>query len=178
MNKANSSRITSNKVDSTRVDSTKKSSTKKSSNKYNIANDNYIRPELTYTDKLSKEQIKTLLLDYELINNVSELYTVPPGTHLRYFENKNGELKFRTGGILTVTKGLPDYLILNSGKVSWSVQVKNCVFYKRITISQVKEEFNKVILEKNAVISGLEKLLKEQDKELKEYKKMLKSLKK
>ncbi len=187
MNKSDKFKITSTKVSSNKATSNKISSNKADSNtdskgKYLRLNqknkDNYDRPEFTYTDKLSKEQVKSLLLDYELVNNIGELFAVPIGTHIRYFENKNGELKFRTGGVLSVNKGLPDYIVLSNGKVSWSVQVKPCIFYRRVTIEQIKQEFNKVILEKNGVIAGLQRLLIEQQNEIKEYKKTLKSLKK
>ena len=59
--------------------------------------DGYIRPETTYTDQLSKEDINKKLEDYI---KVEDLSTVPINTHLRYFLNVNGELKFRQGGNL------------------------------------------------------------------------------
>ena len=103
---------------------------------YKISNTEYKKPEITYTDKLSKNQIQELLADYEKINNIEELKKVPIGTHIRYFDIKNNEMKFRTGGILTVNTGLPDYIILNSGHVSWSVQVKTSLLFRRITLRQ------------------------------------------
>ena len=132
-----------------------------------ISETNYIRPPLTYTDKLSKIQVKELLIDYEQIKTLQQLQNIPPGSHLRYFEYKDGELKFRTGGILTVVSGIPEYLILSSGKVSWSVQIKKCIFFKRITIKQVREEFQKKIYEDSATITGLQALLKDANKKIK-----------
>ena len=78
---------------------------------YKITETEYERPVMTYTDKLSKSQIQELLVDYEQVKNVEELMKIPIGTHLRYFDNKNNLMKFRTGGILTVNSGLPEYLI-------------------------------------------------------------------
>ena len=144
--------------------------------KNQLDKDNYKRPELTYTDKLSKAQIKELLVDYEKINNLHELEKVPSGTHIRYFEMKNDELKFRTGGILTVVTGLPDYIILNNNKISWSVQVKQCIFFKRITIKQVRDEYNKLLYENDAIIKGQQKLLTEQSSKIKELTKKIKEL--
>ena len=140
--------------------------------------ENYKRPEITYTDKLSKDQIKELLIDYEKINNITELINIPSGTHLRYFEMKNKELKFRTGGILTVNSGLPDYIILSNGKLSWSVQVKPCIFFKRITIKQIREEYEKFLYDKDATIKGQQTLLNDQQKEIKNLKQKIKELEK
>jgi hypothetical protein len=86
---------------------------------------------------------------------------IPIGTHLRYFDNKNNQMKFRTGGILTVNSGLPEYIILSSGKVSWSVHVNTSIFFRRITLKQLKEEFD-ILNKKNvAAIEGLQKILSE-----------------
>jgi len=137
----------------------------------------YKRPAMTYTDKLSKIQIGDYLIDYEKIKDVKELNDVQPGTHIRYFEMKNGELKFRTGGTLTVKTGLPDYIILANGNISWSVQVKPCIFYKRITIKQIKEEYEGLILEKNSQLIGLHKIIKEQSTTIKDLKETIKKLK-
>ena len=126
--------------------------------------DEYVKAEITYTDKLSKSQINQLLYDYEKVENVNDIQKINLGTFIRYFENKNGELKFRTGGILTVNTGYPDYLILSNGKISWSVQIKNCIFFKRITIEQIREEYNKELLRLQAENSGLRALLKEKTK--------------
>lgn len=143
----------------------KQITTQKVSNR--ISETTYIRPILTYTDKLSKEQVKELLVDYEQIKSLEELKNINCGTHLRYFEFKDKELKFRTGGILTVSNGIPDYLILSSGKLSWSVQINKCIFFKRITIKQVREEYDKKIHSDAATINGLQRLLKDADKKIK-----------
>jgi len=112
--------------------------------------DNYKRPEITYTDKLSKSQIKELLIDYERVKDVKELEKIPPGTHLRYFEMKNKELKFRTGGVLTVNSGLPDYIILS--------------------------KYDKLLFKNDATIKGQQALLSEQTTKIKELLKEIKRL--
>jgi len=142
-----------------------------------ISETNYTRPILTYTDKLSKQQVKELLIDYEQIKSLEELKNIPSGTHLRYFEKKNNELKFRTGGILTVTSGFPEYFILSSGSVSWSVQIKKCIFFKRITIKQVREEYNKLVHDNSATILGLHITIREQNKYIKELEEKIIKLK-
>ena len=142
-----------------------------------ISETKYKRPIITYTDKLSKQQIKELLIDYEQIKSLEELQNISSGTHLRYFEKKNNELKFRTGGILTVS-GFPEYLILSSGQVSWSVQIKKCIFFKRITIKQVKAEYNKLLHENVAIIKGLQTTIREQSSLIKQLAEENKRLKK
>jgi hypothetical protein len=123
-----------------------------------IKDSDYVRPVLTYTDKLSKKDIETLLLDYE---KVTDLNTVPTGTHIRYFEDKDGEMKFRMGGILTIKTGLPTYCILKSNQVSWSVQIAKCIFFRRISIKDIKEEYEKIIIEKDNKINELITLIRE-----------------
>jgi hypothetical protein len=140
--------------------------------------DNYKRPELTYTDKLSKAQVRELLNDYEQIHNKNNLKDVPPGTHIRYFEMKDGELKFRTGGLITINTGLPDYIILSNGKISWSVQVAPCIFFRRITIKQVKDEYQKLLINKETIIKGNQITIQQQSREIKELKDMIRKLQK
>ena len=152
----------------------KANSNKANSNKIQInkiSESIYDRPELTYTDKLSKLQIQDLLVDYEQIKNVDELNNIQPGTHLRYFQMVNSKLKFRTGGILTVKSGLPAYIILSSGKVSWSVQVSDCIFFRRITIKEVKLEYIKILEDKQREIDSLKNLIKTQSNEITRLKK-------
>ena len=136
-----------------------------------ITDTNYVRPPLTYTDKLSKEQIETILLDYEKVDDITQ---VPIGTHIRYFEDKNGELKFRTGGILTVL-GAPEYVILKNNNVGWSVQIKKCIFFRRLTIKETKEEYEKIIDEKDRTINELNIYIRELEKEKLKLKKELNS---
>lgn len=120
--------------------------------------DSYKRPELTYTEKLSKAQLRQILYDYDEIKDNKKLQYVEPGKHIRYFENKDGDMKFRTGGILTVNK-YPDYFVLSNGKVSWSVQIKQCIFFVRISIQELREEYEKELIRLNAENQGLHSML-------------------
>ena len=138
-----------------------------------ISETEYERPLITHTEKLSKEQIQTLLEDYEQVKSINDLLKISIGTHLRYFDTRDGNMKFRTGGVLTVNTGLPDYIILSSGHVSWSVQVKTSIFFRRITLKQYKAEVEKSLLEKEATIKGLHLTLKEKDDIIKELKEKL-----
>jgi len=142
--------------------------------------DNYVKPNITYTEKLSKAQVRQLLYDYEEIKNIKELEKIEPGTHLRYFEDKDGEMKFRTGGILTVNTGFPDYLILSNGKISWSVQIKKCIFFKRLTIKELRDEYEKELIKLQAENKGLQSMLKSISAEKEElgikYNKLIKKI--
>jgi hypothetical protein len=159
----------SNKTNNNKNDSVKKSSDPNNIN--NVSSDKklnlriteteYERPLITHTEKLSKQQIQKLLEDYEQINNINELSKVPIGTHLRYFDKRDNELKFRTGGILIVNTGLPDYVILSSGHIKWSVQTDTSIFFRRITLKEYKEEVEKTLLDKEATIKGLHLTMKD-----------------
>ena len=135
-----------------------------------IKNSNYIRPEITYTDKLSKKDIEGLLIDYERVNDLKD---VPQGSYIRYFEDKDGVMKFRTGGILTIKTGLPEYIILFNNKVSWSVQVKRCIFFRKITIAEVKNEYKILLDLKDNKIAELQAYIKELIKNNNNLKKQL-----
>ena len=102
----------------------------------------YTRPEVTYTDQLSKEQIEKKLEDYK---KVDDIYKVPLGVHLRYFSNIDGQMVFRMGGQLHKNTGLPAYVILTNGKNQWSVQVKDTIFYRKMVLQEIKEEYEKII---------------------------------
>lgn len=119
----------------------------------------YTRPEVTYTDQLSKEQIEEKLEDYK---KVDDIFKVPLGVHMRYFANVGGKRVFRMGGQLYKNTGLPDYVILNSGTAQWSVQVKDTIFYRKMTLQEIKTEYQTIIdelIEKN-------KKLKDENKKL------------
>ncbi len=129
-----------------------------------ISKSNYKRTDLTYTDKLSKSEIEALLIDYDKVDNLDD---VPVGTHIRYFEYIDGEFKFRVGGILSIKKGLPKYIILTNNKVSWSVQVNNTIFFRRITANQIRKEFEELLLEKDNELNELRAYIKQLNKEIK-----------
>jgi hypothetical protein len=148
-----------------------KPNTDEKKNKPNkILDTNYDRPELTYTDLLTKKDIEGILLDYEKVDDLDKVLI---GTHIRYFENKDGELKFRVGGILKF-KGLPDYVVLNNGKVGWSVQVKKCIFFKKISIESIRNEYKQILIEKDIELDKLRSYIKSKEKEILNLKKELK----
>jgi len=130
------------------------------SNKYK--KNGFERPEITYTDQLSKEEIQEKLVDY---SKVEDIYKVPLGVHLRYFVKKDGQMLFRMGGQLFKNSGLPEYVILKSGtNAQWSVQVKDTVFYRKMTLAEIKQEYEDLIKKKNDKIHALKEKLKKYEK--------------
>jgi hypothetical protein len=124
----------------------------------------YVRPAVTMTDQLSKEQIEEKLEDYK---KVDDIFKVPLGVHLRYFSNINGKMVFRMGGLLHKNTGLPDYVILSTsptGKPGWSVQVKDTLFYRKMTLQEIKIEYQAIIDE----LITKNKKLKDDNKKLNE----------
>jgi len=111
-----------------------------------IGGDQYIRPRKTITEKLTPHEIENKLEDY---TPAPDIYKIPLGTHLRYFsiKNINGQKKklFRMGGILNNNRGLPDYVVLSNGKSSWCAQVKTTEFWRKMTIQEIKDDYEEVI---------------------------------
>jgi hypothetical protein len=94
-----------------------------------LTNDKYKKPPITFTETLSKDEIKKLLDDYEQVNDVD---TVKKETHLRYFTlNNDGTYKFRLGGKLMINNILSKYVVLSNNIKTWSVQKQNTIFFQK-----------------------------------------------
>jgi len=119
-----------------------------------LGNDNYVRPEKTYTDKLTKEQIKEQLEDYKRVEDISK---VPTGVHVRYFSLVNGKKKYRSGGKIMSKDGLPNYILLTNNTQKWSVQAKDTVFFRQMTLKEIKKDFVDQLEEQDLVIKNQEK---------------------
>jgi hypothetical protein len=128
-----------------------------------IVNDKkYNRPKHTMQDKITDDEINEALKDYIECDDISK---VPIGTHLRYFiitTNKKGntERKFRFGGFLKNKDNSDKYVILTNNTISWSVQVDTTIFFKKMNLDEIKEEYVKVIEEKHQIIKSLKKEIK------------------
>lgn len=117
----------------------------------------YKRPEITYQEQLSKEEIMEKLKGYIKVIDIKE---VPINTHLRYFiMGPDGKPVFRTGGLLYNKLNADIYVVLTNGKKSWSVQIKNTVFYKKMShteeLASMERKYNKKLEEKNETINDL-----------------------
>ena len=116
----------------------------------------------TYTSNLTKDDIQQKLEDYKKVEDIS---TVPLNTHLRYFILKDGELVFRMGGNLKRNLDLPNYIVLrNALGTEWTVQVKDTIFYKKMTIPEIKEEYDIIVNQLNDKVKKLKQRIKELEK--------------
>lgn len=106
----------------------------------------YQRPQKTYQDRLTNKDIKDMLKDYILVDNITKIQL---GTHIRYIitDTNTNKKKFRVGGLITKIDPLGRYLMLSNGHTqAWSVQIPNTIFYKKITDEERKEEIKKELL--------------------------------
>jgi len=118
-------------------------------NEKRISKDEYKRPKHTIQDKLTEDEIEEKLADYIEIENINK---VPIGSHIRYYTlipNKNGELikTFRLGGQLKNKDNSDKYIILSNGKLTWTVQMDTSILYRKMTIDEIKEDFENIIKE-------------------------------
>lgn len=101
--------------------------------------DNYQRPEKTYTESLTEDDIKAKLVNYEKIDSTEMLVR---GNHIRYYSPSKDDptkLKFCVGGF--VKSKHDEYLVLSQnvfgkGK-TWSVQKKGAVFYRKLAPNEI-----------------------------------------
>jgi len=93
----------------------------------------------SYQNNLSPKEIKEKLEEYK---RVEDIKTISLNTHLRYFSinPKTGEKQFRLGGFLTKIDATKGYVVLSNGQLSWSVQLANTIFFKKMTFQELKKE--------------------------------------
>lgn len=125
-----------------------------------LTKDTYERPKKTFTDKLSKEQIKEKLKDYKKVEDISK---VPLNSHVRYFvlekDPSTGEVKklFRMGGCLKNKDNADKYVVLTNGTMTWSVNTTKAVFFKKMTSQEIHEYYAAKIKELEDIIRTLKK---------------------
>lgn len=83
--------------------------------------------------KLSQDDINELLKNYILITDIS---MIPIETNIRYFKiSANGNKEFRYGGKLTFKS--KEFIVLQSKRLTWCVQLKTAELYKEIKDSDI-----------------------------------------
>jgi hypothetical protein len=117
----------------------------------------------SYQDKLSPEDIKEKLEEYKKVEDITK---VSLNAHLRYFtiNEKTGDKQFRLGGFLNKLDNDKGYVVLSNGTLSWSVQIKNSIFFKKMSFQELRKE----------IVENVEKLYIEEIKNLKNENKKLK----
>ena len=132
---------------------------------------NYIKKGKSYQESLTNEEIKKKLEEYKQVTDISK---VGLNTHLRYFTKniKTGKQMFRLGGFLSKVNLTQGYVVLNNGNLSWSVQLKNSIFFEKMSFIDFKRQLKKAYDKKyrNKIL----KLQTENDK----LKKAIKEIKK
>ena len=140
---------------------------------------NYKRPEETYQDKLTNQEIKEKLKDYK---KCTDIRTISIGTHIRYFttDTKTKQKAFRLGGTLNKIDPEGRFIILGNGKVSWSVQIEGTQFWQKLSEAEFKEELKNEIKKElaasetfNSIDPNIEKVNKDLKKEIKNIMKKL-----
>lgn len=92
-----------------------------------LTKDKFDKPPITYTESLTKENIKDLLKEYEQVENIKNIKI---GCHLRYFsKNKDNNYLFRLGGELKLNDSSKDYIVLKNRIKTWCVQKKDTIFF-------------------------------------------------
>jgi chaperonin cofactor prefoldin len=129
---------------------------------------NYKKEGKSLQQTLSPNEIKEKLEEYVQTDNIDE---VALNSHIRYFsiDKKTGKKQFRLGGFLT--KIDKDYVVLSNGRLSWSVQKNNTVFFKKMSYNDLKEE----LIEK--ISNKFEKKINTLEKENQALKTTLKDIK-
>ena len=99
----------------------------------------------SYQESLSPAEIKKKLEEYQQVDDIDD---VKIGTHLRYFtfNPSTGKKQFRLGGFLS--KLDKDYIVMNNGQLSWSVQKNKTVFFKKVSFGDLKDELIEKISKK------------------------------
>jgi hypothetical protein len=130
------------------------------------ADTEYKKTGKSIQQNLSPDEIKEKLKEYVPLETIDD---VSINSHIRYFTVNNGKKQFRLGGFLT--KIDTDYVVLSNGKLSWSVQKKNSIFFKKMSYDELKEE----LIEK--ISNKFEKKLISLEKENEALKNTLKDIK-
>lgn len=130
-----------------------------------------VKTQNSYQKQLSPDEIKEKLEEYKKVDDIGK---VSLNSHLRYFivNEKTGEKQFRLGGFLTKIDLEKGYLILSNGNISWSVQIKNSIFFQKASFKELKEELVEEVGKK--LIKEI-KILKDENKKLKETLKEIKN---
>lgn len=113
----------------------------------------------TFTQSLTKDQIKDLLEGY----NEVTFENIKPGFNIRYFKKNNDTFDFRMGGM--VFKVFDDYVILTNGTTNWSVQKIGNIFFQQVPYNIFKKQIEEDCQFK---INELVSLVKSQQKKIKE----------
>jgi hypothetical protein len=139
------------------------------------------KSDKTYQQLLTKQDIKDKLKEYKSITNIT---SVPIGTHIRYFVKKDKEELFRLGGVLNKIDQQGRFITLSNGSTNWSVQLENSRLFQKMSENEIKEELKEEIKKEllnneidNSDNISMKKEIKKLEKEVEMYKEMEKKYK-
>ena len=136
------------------------------------ADNQYKKVGKSIQQELSPDEIKEKLKEYIQLDTIDE---TPINSHIRYFtvDKKTNKKQFRLGGFLNKIDN--DYIVLSNGKLSWSVQKNNSIFFKKMSYNELKEELiDKITHKYEKKIITLEKENESLKATLKDIKKTIK----
>ena len=122
-----------------------------------IGDDDYNPTGNEFQRNLTEDDANLLLEEYEEIDDTDIL---KPGMQVRYYtikQKRNGDVdkKFRMGGEIIKIDHENKYLVLTNKKLTWSVQFNNTIFYKKMSIEDVKIFYENELDEKDNKIDKL-----------------------
>jgi len=128
----------------------------------------------TYQSKLNDADIEEKLKMYKKIENIEEITKLPLNTHFRYFsvtkDDKGKKIKkFRLGGFLNNKDNYDKYIILTNKNVSWSVDTKTSILYRKLKDEEIDKNINKEKEQTEVFKDENTKLKDKYDKLAKEY---------
>ena len=132
-----------------------------------LSNDNYERPKQTMQDKMSDQEKAEKLRNYMKAESIMD---VDIGTHVRYFTNIDGDMKYRSGGNLVKKDTQGRFVVLSNGRASWSVQTGSSIFYRELSIDDVREGHKREIQDYETKLAQYKTTIKSLKKELVKYK--------
>jgi hypothetical protein len=96
----------------------------------------YEKPPIALGEKYTKLEIQDKLVDYVPVVSMSELEV---GTQIKYFKKQEDDsLKFCEGGFIANNSGLPEYVMIAHGTMSWGARLDDSKFFRKITWQDIK----------------------------------------
>jgi hypothetical protein len=107
---------------------------------------NYVRPNKTYQEQLTKQEIKEKLNGYKELKDIKKLSI---GSHVRYFtfDKKTNKNVFRLGGYVNRIDPEGKYIVLSNGDITWSVQIPISKFFIKMSETELRNEIKKEVKE-------------------------------
>ena len=78
-------------------------------------------------------------------------------------DDNNNEYKYKIGGTLIINKS-PNYIVLTNGKKNWSVQLKQHIIFREISVDKLRQQYERLLNDKNRTIEELKYLIQEYKK--------------